>query len=810
MILFLREITRWFRSDGRHFQLVSQLLFLTYGIFVLGWNADGSNYLAAFVGAVGTQLLFIRQEQAPMHSLKSALVTTLGLCLLLKANSPVLFFLAGALAIGQKFAFRHNGKHLWNPAAFGIVMAILLSGEAWVSPGQWGSAAVLVMVIGTAGLAVLSRVGRLETGLAFILTLAAAEYIRTVVYLGWGHDFYLHKLSSGAIWLFSFFMITDPMTIPSHRIARIVWASGVALCAFYLSNFHFIPAAPIWVLVAATPLSPFIDRLFRAESFSWIQRRVVSIPSAHRLSSRIKPAILLLLLSLYTLPSHAFCGFYVAKADATLFNNKSEVILVRDGLRTVITMSNDFKGDVRDFAMVVPVPVVLKEKDIRVVNRRVFDALDAYSAPRLAEYYDPEPCQRFDAVMSFSETSRKRSIAIEAQEMPESDDVRGVTIEARYEIGEYDILILSATESTGLRDWLIENGYRIPAAADEVLDPYIRSNTKFFVVKVNLDRLRASGFDYLSPIQIAFEHEKLMLPIRLGMANSTGYQDMIVYAFTRTGRVECTNYRTVRMPTARNIPVFIKEEFGPFYKNTFDHTWKNEGRNVVMLEYAWNVSPQQSGMKCDPCVGPPPIYQDFADAGVWWSSDQNAPGNVFFTRMHVRYSRDLFPADLQFQVTPNAENYQARYILNNPAQGPFDCEEARHYLEQLNDRRRLELEEYYALTGMRHPREHAYMSEYGRYLKKTPEPGQQGRHNVPSSSPAGDPSDREKSDTLKGDGLKPYEWENDDRGSTPASIPADDPSSTPGAGPWSTSIVFVAASVLILWLSRRRQSASAA
>src|SRR5687767_2553126 len=91
-------------------------------------------------------------------------------------------------------------------------------------------------------------------------------------------------------------------------------------------------------------------------------------------------------------PAQAFCGFYVARADVKLFNKSSQVILVRDGNRNVVTMSSDFQGDVKDFAMVVPVPVILKEKDIRIADRTIFDKLDAYSGPRLVEYHDPNPC----------------------------------------------------------------------------------------------------------------------------------------------------------------------------------------------------------------------------------------------------------------------------------------------------------------------------------------------------------------------------------------------------------------------------------
>lgn len=419
--------------------------------------------------------------------------------------------------------------------------------------------------------------------------------------------------------------------------------------------------------------------------------------------------ILLPVLALLAQQASAFCGFYVAKADATLFNDRSEIILVRDGQRTILTMSNDFKGDVKDFALVVPVPTVLQRDDIKVVERRVFDALDAYSAPRLVEYYDENPCMRwrYAEAEDMQMSAAPRSTSSMRQEEKAAKD-KGVTIEARYTVGEYDILILSAKESTGLKDWLIENGYRIPQTAHEVLDPYIKSNLKFFVVKVNLQQLSASGYNTLRPIQIRFDSHKFMLPIRLGMANSNGSQDMIVHAFTRTGRVECVNYRTVKVPTDRNIPLFVKPRFGQFYKDLFARAHRREGRNTVFLEYAWNVTPSFNGMKCDPCVGPPPMPMEFAQAGADWSQ-QGAP--TFYTRLHVRYARDRFPQDLVFQVTPNTEHFQARYVLTHPAQGELTCSEGQNYLEQLYYRRHRELEELNALTGWNVEKHRNYADE---------------------------------------------------------------------------------------------------
>lgn len=423
-----------------------------------------------------------------------------------------------------------------------------------------------------------------------------------------------------------------------------------------------------------------------------------------------------------------FCGFYVAKADANLFNNKSQVILVRDGDRSTITMSNDFRGNVKDFAMVVPVPTVLKEKDIHVLDNSVFKTLDAYSAPRLVEYYDHNPCAPI--VLRESSVSMK-SVQISSMKMrsvKNKDKKYKVTIEAEYQIGEYDILILSAKESSGLKHWLIDNGYQIPEQAEEVLEPYIKSDMKFFVVKVNLEK--KGGGEELSPIQISFNSDKFMLPIRLGMANADGDQDMIVYAFTKKGRVEVANYRTIEMPTARNIPLFVKKDFGPFYKDVFGKQYDREGRNGVFLEYAWNVTPSWGGMKCDPCVGPPPINMDFAKAGVDWGA--NGTENVFFTRLHVRYSREKFPQDLQFMVTPNTMHYQARYILTHPATGDLSCDAGQDYLEDLVYRRKKELDELAALTGWDVSMNRDYVRDYEKQLNK-----QEKKNNLPPLLPTG-------------------------------------------------------------------------
>ncbi|MEZ4852130.1 MAG: DUF2330 domain-containing protein [Bacteroidia bacterium] len=403
------------------------------------------------------------------------------------------------------------------------------------------------------------------------------------------------------------------------------------------------------------------------------------------------------LIIILALPALSFCGFYVAQAGADLFNHSSEVILVRNGNRTVVTMANDFQGDVKDFAMVVPVPEVLAREDIRVIERDIFVRFDGYSGPRLVEYWDDDPCQDY----LLKEEMMQSAEAVEDG----GADFEGVTIEAEYQVGEYQILILSATESQGLKNWLTRNGYQIPEKANEVLEPYIKSDLKFFVVKVNLEELNQTGYDYLRPLQIEYESEEFMLPIRLGMANADGNQDLIIYALSEKGMIECTNYQTYEVPSNLDIPVFVKDTFDAFYVDLFAKTHELNPK-AVFLEYSWNLD-SDNYLKCDPCSGEPPYFEDLELAGVNWLEQteqegmrgNNYDGKLHFTRLHVRYNRQNFPQDLLFQETPNKDNFQARYIMNHPYQGEIDCIKGISYQKDLAKRKERELENLAQLTG---------------------------------------------------------------------------------------------------------------
>ena len=391
--------------------------------------------------------------------------------------------------------------------------------------------------------------------------------------------------------------------------------------------------------------------------------------------------------------ARAFCGFYVAKADTKLFNQASQVALVRDGEKTVLTMANDFQGEPREFAVVIPVPTFIARDQIAVVDKALLDHLDAYSAPRLVEYFDEDPCR--PPMMEL------RAAGAPQAGPPPAGRKHGVTVEAAYTVGEYDILILSAKESTGLELWLKENGYRIPEGASAVLGSYLKQQMRFFVAKVNIKEQAKLGFNYLRPLQVSYASPKFMLPIRLGTVNANGPQELFVFALSGKGRVETTNYRTVKLPTGMDLPAYVKQDFAPFYKAMFGEQVRREDMRAVFMEYAWDTG------WCDPCAADPLSNDELKKLGVSWLDATDSrpagfgrPGSpVFVTRLHVRYDRDHFPEDLAFQETADRTNFQGRYVLRHPWTGEGTCEAARSYKGGLGRRYEQEAQNLATLTG---------------------------------------------------------------------------------------------------------------
>jgi hypothetical protein len=421
-------------------------------------------------------------------------------------------------------------------------------------------------------------------------------------------------------------------------------------------------------------------------------------------------------------PARAFCGFFVAGSDAKLTNNASQVILMRKGNRTVMTMSNNYQGPPESFAMVVPVPVVLQKENVKTLPADVFDRVDSLSAPRLVEYWEQDPCQPpepppMSAPLAAMSTAGGGPVRERERDL-------GVKVEAQFVAGEYEVVILSAKDSGGLETWLRQEKYNIPDGAAAALAPYIRDKSKFFVAKVDIKKVtrNAQGVVQLSPLRFHFDANELRLPVRLGLLNASGSQDLIVYVIHPQSRFEVANYANTFVPTNLQVADGVRNNFPAFYAELFDATVEKMGRRVIVTEYAW----QTTG--CDPCPTPPLSLDDLATLGLdviegigvakgpaasppgttkpSVSARERAPAapqpfygtppSWVLTRLHARYSKETLSEDLIFReakpviggrarwngtngdegakVDPSGvNNFQGRYIIRHYWDKPVAC-----------------------------------------------------------------------------------------------------------------------------------------
>jgi MYXO-CTERM domain-containing protein len=418
----------------------------------------------------------------------------------------------------------------------------------------------------------------------------------------------------------------------------------------------------------------------------------------------------------------AFCGFYVSGAGGDLFNNATQVVLMREGKRTVLSMQNNYQGPPENFAMVVPVPVVLQEENVKTLSDAVFDRVDALAAPRLVEYWEQDPCApqpEYD-MAAMPSAGAPGGVRMEAR----GADL-GVTIEAQFEVGEYQIVILSARDSTGLDTWLRQEKYQIPEGAEPLLRPYVQGGMKFFVAKVDVKKVKfANGQAMLSPLRFHYDSAEFSLPVRLGMINSAGTQDLIVHVLARGQRYEVANYPNATIPTNLDVKNEARKRFGEFYAALFDRTLEaNPG--AVITEYAWDAS------SCDPCPTPALTPDELATLGydvLYTPMPQprdkasgkgkkdavdellaapparpaqaaQPPFGFVLTRLHARYGKGALGDDLVFRAAQpiaggrevpgsngkleqgaqpySFNNFQGRYAIRHAWTGSVACENPR-------------------------------------------------------------------------------------------------------------------------------------
>ncbi len=259
-------------KDARDYQILFLSTFLGLGLVTRDWTLRLDIMAVAIATCLVVQLLATKIFMSTWQwsALKSATITALSLCLLLRVDHYSTMVLAASLAIFSKFILQINQKHFFNPANFGIISALALSQDAWVSPGQWGESWWYALLFLGCGGMVLSQVGRLDTAMTFLGSYAFLEAMRNL-YLGWTWDVYSHRLMSGSLLLFTFFMITDPRSTPNAQASRLIWGVAIALLTYILRNYFFVAPAVFWALFALSPLTIILDWLWSSPQFSWLK-----------------------------------------------------------------------------------------------------------------------------------------------------------------------------------------------------------------------------------------------------------------------------------------------------------------------------------------------------------------------------------------------------------------------------------------------------------------------------------------------------------------------------------------------------------
>ncbi len=269
-----RGIAAHLPRDARIYQIVFLGVLLGAGALVRDFALRPEQMALTFAAGLATQVVFVRALGLERVGVLSAIITCLGLSILLRADTWWVHPLVAALAIASKFTIRAGGKHLFNPGNLGVIAGVALIPGAWISPGQWGSDVASAVWVVALGALVSSRARRLDTSWIFLgcyLGLVAAR----ILWLGYDWAVFVHQLQNGALLLFAFFMISDPMTTPNHRGARVAHAAAVAAAAFAWQYALFIPNGLVWALFLATPLVPLLDRIFRADRFNWRDNRAL-------------------------------------------------------------------------------------------------------------------------------------------------------------------------------------------------------------------------------------------------------------------------------------------------------------------------------------------------------------------------------------------------------------------------------------------------------------------------------------------------------------------------------------------------------
>lgn len=447
-------------------------------------------------------------------------------------------------------------------------------------------------------------------------------------------------------------------------------------------------------------------------------------------------------------PARAFCGAYVGASGEEIHNHASRIVIAREGNITSLTMFNDFDGDASEFGMIIPVASTIDADNVQLVASSLIDRLDRYSAPRLVQYtcedfFNDEGITIDPMVVSptlDSSAASARSVSVSASvsddtgfelslDAPRSgssgcgggssrdyltqtdttddrvDTAYGVVIEDEFTLGEYELWVVSASESEGLAGWLSENGFVLPAGTAELLDEYVSSDARFLALRINTELIPVSQ-DWLSPLQLTYTSAAWSLPIRLGTTSSAGVQDLIVYTLTppEDGRVQISNYPETTPPEDECMIAVDTDQPNLDFSDRYEQRWTRAAGVSVdssglawSTEYSWGIdrSVAEPGVMCDPCPEPDPrdtSSDPITEAELIALGLKSAERGWHVTRLRLRYTPDAVHQDLMLYSTNIQDREQARYIISRwelegmlptcdaPPEEPGSCYSAEYWL----------------------------------------------------------------------------------------------------------------------------------
>lgn len=368
--------------------------------------------------------------------------------------------------------------------------------------------------------------------------------------------------------------------------------------------------------------------------------------------------LLTLYVFLLTQLCHAVPGLLLAKDGNPIFNKSSYIIYARNGEHNSITFTGDIRTAADEVLILIPLPTNVKYSDIKTVNIETMNHLLRYSAPRLIEYEDFDPCNPKSQHRPIIQTDQSFTTLEMDQAIPATIDLQTKSNM------QYDFVMLTSKESVGIDIWLKNYGYSLSQEERRIIHSYQDHNQHFLTIRV---KNFAKEGDILTPIQISYNSKTFTLPTKITALNNESKQDTVMMFLTKNSEVILNDNKILDMPVNMAIPTNQKEHFTEFYNKASKKIFSSHPE-VVRLEYSWPIN------ACKPCTDQVISLSELSDLGVnWYHTPKNdlmglahPSAAIYLTRLHAQFDADTFATDFHFSLTAPKNNYQSYFNIFYP------------------------------------------------------------------------------------------------------------------------------------------------